>query len=165
MHSNSRQERMKSVPWKSRLKQLETRSSRNLQLKKHNVVLKLNSKKISETNFMYRRLKRQHKLRSERKPKSVSEFERNCRLQKNSKWDLKLKELRKRSVWKMNSSVSWWKNSQRMNDLSRWMLRGEECVNRNTSVKLKDSGRINLPFIKSKEQWKRLSKKDKSRRN
>ena len=56
-----------------------------MQQKKHNAVLRLSSKKISEMNFTSKRLKRQHKLRSERKLKSVSALERNCKLLKNSK--------------------------------------------------------------------------------
>jgi len=114
MLNNSRQEKMRSVPWRSRLKQLEIRSSRNLQLKKHNVVLKLNFKKIFETNFMFKRQKRLLKLRSGQKLKNVSEFGKNSKQLKNSKWNLRLKELKKRNVWRTNSSVSWWRNSQRM---------------------------------------------------
>ena len=48
-------------------------------------MLRLNSKRISEMNFTSKRLKRQHKLRSERKQKSVSALEKNCKLLKNSR--------------------------------------------------------------------------------
>ena len=48
-------------------------------------MLKLNSKKISETNFMFKRQKRQLKLRRELKQKSVSVLEKNYKLLKNSR--------------------------------------------------------------------------------
>ena len=48
-------------------------------------MLKLSSKKISETNFTCKRLKRLPKLRNEQKLKSVSVLDRNSRQLKNSK--------------------------------------------------------------------------------
>ena len=44
------------------------------------------------------------------------------------------------------------------------MLREGECVNRNTSVKSKDSGRKNLKSISSREKSKWPNRKDKNRR-
>ena len=63
---------------------------------------------------MYRRAKRQLRSRSELRLRSVFRFARNSKPPASTNSDSRKNELKKRDVWRKNSSASLWRNSQRM---------------------------------------------------
>ena len=88
-------------------------------MRKNVDVLKKNTSKILEMNYIFKNLRSKQEQKSVKKPKSVNVLRWNYWLLKNIKRDLRKNVLQKKNAWKMSSSASLWRSLPKMKDLSK----------------------------------------------